>query len=61
MELNYDNIKESLEFLKRELNSFEKYKAPNDERNYVNRLIESYRIAIQVLEERLMCELMCGD
>lgn len=67
MNLNYDNLSETLEFLRGEVRDFElclSYETlviQNDERHYLNRLIKSYKIAIQVLEERLMCEMMCGD
>lgn len=67
MNLNYDNLSETLEFLRGEVRDFElclSYESlviQNDERHYLNRLIDSYKIAIQVLEERLMCEMMCGD
>ena len=67
MNLNYDNLSKTLEFLRGEIRDFElclSYEAlviQNDERHYLNRLIDSCKIAIQVLEERLMCEIMCGS
>ena len=67
MNLNYDNLSETLEFLRGEVRdfelclSYETLSIQNDEIYYLNRLIKSCKIAIQVLEERLMCEIMCGD
>lgn len=64
MELNYDNLNDAREFIKNELKCFEsylKYLKDQDESNYIRNVIKSYNVSIRVLEERLMCEIMCGE
>ena len=52
MELTYDNISETLEFFKAELECFEDYLRLLDgqeESDYVNNVIKHYNIAIEAL------------
>lgn len=64
MELNYENLTETLEFFRRDLPCYEsylKYLADQEESDYIRTVAQSYKVAIQILEERLMCEIMCGE
>lgn len=54
MELTYDNISESLEFFKFELECFEYYLKLLDgqeESNYISNVIKHYNLAIEALDK----------
>ena len=62
-ELNYTNISKTLRFLKDELFFYEQYSLAKvdtytDDEPYVSKVVNYYKLAIKVLEERLNCEIM---